>query len=344
MDANDRPRTLYPLKPLELPSLLPLDPVEPVEPVAAEVEAGLEAYRNGDPNDAMTALRQVAGAARTAGAGQAAAALAGIELGAGEPCWESLEQVAAGEDPWMGPLAGVLIAELEPEEHDRALLRGITAQLTGDVEAARALYAESDDPLATVLTGNLLIVTGDPVAAEEPLMRALRSDSAIISAYAGHLLGHLLIARNELEEAGQVLNNAFWRSHPKGTGPEGLVPWVGVRIGELLAGTFELDVVATLMEESRMDELYFTRDFFENAACFTLYSEPSLTKIGLHLFTGDFDVVHDALERLRLWSDERYERGRALAVLLGRRLLEDTDSWSDRYRPLREFIADVGGV
>lgn len=37
MDANDKPRSLYPLKFLELPALLPLDPVEPVP---AEVEPG----------------------------------------------------------------------------------------------------------------------------------------------------------------------------------------------------------------------------------------------------------------------------------------------------------------
>ncbi|MFI9590527.1 hypothetical protein [Nonomuraea sp. NPDC052265] len=341
MAANDKPRTLYPLKDLELPALLPLDPVEPVP---AEVGPGLEAYQNGDLDDAMNALREIAGTGRTAVAGHAAAALAGIELGAGLHCWESLEQVAGGEDPWLGPLAGVLITELEPQEDGRSLLRGVTAQLTGDAEAARALYAEADEELATVLIGNLLIVSGDLVAAEEPLTRALRSDNDMIAAYAGHLLSHIFIARNELEEAGNVLNDAFWRSHPRGTGPEGLVPWVGVRIGELLAGTLMLDVVDNLMEASGMSELYFTRDFFENAAFFTKYSEPSLTKIGLHLFPGDFDIVQGALERLRVWSDERYERGRALAVLLGRRLLEEENSWSDSYRPLREFVADVGGV
>ncbi|MDL4773738.1 hypothetical protein [Actinomadura xylanilytica] len=66
MDANDKPRTLYPLKFLELPALLPLDPVEPVP---AEVEPGLEAYRNGDLDDAMNALRDVAETGRTTVAG-----------------------------------------------------------------------------------------------------------------------------------------------------------------------------------------------------------------------------------------------------------------------------------
>ncbi|WP_329518805.1 hypothetical protein [Spirillospora sp. NBC_01491] len=198
----------------------------------------MEAYRNGDLDDAMNALRDVAETGRTTVAGHAAAALAGIELGAGlMNCWDSLDQVAEGEDPWLGPLAGVLLAELELREDGRSLLRGVTAQLTGDAEAARALYAEADEEIATVLLGNLLIVSGDLVAAEEPLRRALRSDNNMIAGYAGHPLGHVLISRNELEEAGNVLSDAFWRCHPRGTGPDGLVPWVGVRIGELLAGT-----------------------------------------------------------------------------------------------------------
>ncbi|MFV2173501.1 tetratricopeptide repeat protein [Actinomadura sp. LOL_016] len=340
MDAHEKPRTLYPLDNLVLPALLPLDPVEPAP---AEIAPGLEAYRNGDTGGAMDALREVAGTGRTAVAGSAAAALAGIELGAGLPCRESLEQVAAGEDPWLGPLAGVLSAELEPEEDGPALLRGVTARLTGDAEAARAHYAEADGGLATVLLGEVLLAGGDHAAAEEPLARALRSDGDMVAAYAGHLLSHILIARDDLETAGNVLNDAFWRCHPRGTGPEGLVPWVGVRIGELLAGTYMLDVVDALMEKSGMSELYFTRDFFENAFHFTKYSEPSLAKIGLFLFPGDLGPVRDALERLRAWSDERHERGRALTVLLGRRLLEDMHTREDGYRPLRELVADVGG-
>lgn len=105
-----------------------------------------------------------------------------------------------------------------------------------------------------------------------------------------------------------------------------------------------LDVVDDLMEAGGMSELYFTRDFFENAAHFTKHGGPSLTKIGLHLFPCDFDVVRDALERLSVWSDERHERGRALTVLLGRRLLVEEKPWSDYYRLWRECVADIGGA
>lgn len=89
------------------PQPLPLDPVGAMPD---EVVREVERYRAGNVDGARAALRTTAGSGRTATAGYAAAALAGIELaedGPGEPFWALLRQIAAGEDPWLGPLAPV---------------------------------------------------------------------------------------------------------------------------------------------------------------------------------------------------------------------------------------------
>lgn len=90
------------------PQPLPLDPVAALP---GEVVHEVERYRSGDVDGARKRLRSVASSGRTATTGHAAAALAGIELaedGPNEPFWKTLAQVAAGEDPWLGPLASAL--------------------------------------------------------------------------------------------------------------------------------------------------------------------------------------------------------------------------------------------
>ncbi|NUW30019.1 hypothetical protein HTZ77_01020 [Nonomuraea sp. SMC257] len=342
---------------------MPANPIPP-DPITTavpdEARPGLEAYRAGDVAEARSALRAVAGSGRTSVSGFAAAALAGIELGEDdldEPGWKLLRRVAAGEDPWLGPMAAVLPsaglyaafesldAGRRPADHP--LVRGVIAQLTADPEAAeegfiRAADLGDADPwtrdLAAALHGNLLLQTGaDPAAAEEPLTRALKSDHELYAGYAGHLLGHLLIGQGDLERAGRVLQAAHLVSHPRRAGAEGLYPWVCVRYGELLAGAPHLSVVEELMAHNGMSESYWVREAFEGAFYFTDVSRPALAEIGLSLFPADFPEVRHALERLRRWSEERYDRARALFLALHDHVADSRDA--DRSQGLRELRA-----
>lgn len=52
-------------------------------------------------------------------------------------------------------------------------------------------------------------------------------------------------------------------------------------------------------------------------------STPALADICLFLFPATFEPVHAGLERLKAWSDERYERGRRLVLTLHEHV-EDT--------------------
>ncbi|MBN6052555.1 hypothetical protein JYK22_11495, partial [Nonomuraea sp. RK-328] len=130
------------------------------------------------------------------------------------------------------------------------------------------------------------------------------------------LLGHLLIGQGDLERAGRVLQAAHLASHPRRAGTDGLYPWVCVRYGELLAGAPYLSVVEELVANNGMRESYWVREAFEGASYFTDVSRPALAEIGLSLFPADFAEVRDALERLRQWSEERYDRARALFFTL----------------------------
>ncbi|NBE56418.1 tetratricopeptide repeat protein [Streptomyces boluensis] len=341
------------------PRLLPPDPVAPVPD---EVARAVERHRSGDPDGARSALRAMADAGRTATAGHAAAALAGIELAEGgpdEPFWGALEQVAAGEDPWLGPLAAALpsmelysvLESMNPgaSPADHPVIRGLAAHLTGDQDGAEEAFEQAaaeaapgrlEDDLAHVLLGHQLLHRGANREAEEALTRVLAEEDQVFCGYARFLLGHVLVERGELDEAGTVLTQAMSETHPsEHRVEEGLHSWVGVRLGELLAGTYELDCVVEEMENGGMSELYCTRQPFESGAFFTKVSRPALAQIGLHLFPGDLDTVRSELRRLREWSDERYERGRKLCLLLGERLL--VDERDEREQALQLLLGEL---
>ncbi|MEV0701164.1 hypothetical protein AB0I53_25105 [Saccharopolyspora sp. NPDC050389] len=311
-------------------SALPLPP-DPLSPVPEEVERGRAAYRAGDSQEARTLLTEIADAGRTAVSGHAAMALAGIELGEnglGDSCRKRLDQVAAGEDPWLGPLAAVMLTpdfqSCTSADSGRVLLGSLAAQLTGALEAARNGFEQAADAhegtdsgdVANILLGNLLLQSGDQVAALKPLRSARQMCDGLFAGYAGYLEGHVLIGQDEKERAGQVLNYAHGESHPARDGGKGLHPWVAVRFGELLAGDTWLDLVYDQMENSGVSEGVVVREPFESALTFTEISNPALVDVGLHLFPGDFEPVHAALDRLKTWSDERYERARRLVLAL----------------------------
>ncbi|RCV50270.1 tetratricopeptide repeat protein [Marinitenerispora sediminis] len=278
---------------------LPLPP-DPLSPVPDEVERGLAAHRAGDAPEARALLTAIAGAGRSAASGHAAMALAGIELGEnglGGPCRKWLEQVAAGEDPWLGPLAAVLLApDLQPDTplgSDRVLLQSLAAQLTGDPDTARAGFEQAADihqgtgtgALAGLFLGNLLIQSGDPAAALKPLRNAREMCDPLFAGYAGYLEGHVLIGQGEVNQAGEVLQEAHDDSHPVCAGSAGLHPWGAVRFGELLAGdTASLDLGYDQMEASGVSEGVVVREPFESALYHQELSRPALGDIGLYLF------------------------------------------------------------
>jgi hypothetical protein len=334
---------------------LPLSP-DPLSPVPDEVERGLASYRAGDVPEARAVLAEIAGTGRTAVSGHAAMALAGIELGEngldgnGRP-W--LEQVAAGEDPWLGPLAAVLLTpdfrSCASSDSDRVLLRSLEAQLTGDLDTARsgfeqaATVHEGTDPgdVASLLLGNLLLQSGDSASAHEPLRYARNMCDGLFAGYAGYLEGYVLIEQGEKNEAGKVLGYAHRESHPARGGSAGLHPWVAVRFGELVAGdTFALDLVYDQMANSGVSEGEVVREPFESAYHFQEVSRPALAGVGLNLFPADFEPVHAGLERLKTWSDERFERGRALVLALHRQVEDDRDD--ERTRGLKELREKLG--
>ncbi|ATW48947.1 hypothetical protein CGZ69_14540 [Streptomyces peucetius subsp. caesius ATCC 27952] len=310
---------------------LPL-PADLLSPVPDEVERGLAAFRADDAPQARALLTTIAGVGRTAVSGHAAMALAGIELGENGldgSCRTWLEQVAAGEDPWLGPLAAVILAPVFQSyvsaDSDRVLLRSLAAQLTGDLDTARNgfeqavnLYQDTEiGDLANLLLGSLLLHSGDPAAALEPLRHARQWCDLLFAGYAGYLEGHILMGQDEKDQAGQVLQDAHSKSHPARAGSEGLHPWVALRFGELLAGeAFSLDLVDDQMESSGVDEGTVVREPFESGLYFQQVSRPALVDVGFHLFPAEFGPVHAGLERLKTWSDERYERGRRLILAL----------------------------
>ncbi|MER7078532.1 hypothetical protein SAMN02982929_05243 [Saccharopolyspora kobensis] len=323
-------------------------PPDPLSPIPDAVERELAAYRVGDTGKAKAALSTIAESGRTAVAGHAAMALAGVELtenGLGEECEKWLEQVAAGEDPWLGPLAVVMLsADFDdgvagPEP----VLDHLASQLTGDLAAAREGFERSlahleeawaneaeydDDAISTILRqrditklllGNLLIQAGDSAAALEPLSSARSHCDGLLAAYAGHLEAHVLIEQGKNEPASEVLSYAFGESLPANSRADGLTRWVGIRYGEHLAGNPWMDIVADQVEDNPgVTEGTVVRGPFETACHFEALSRPALAEIGLHLFPAspDFEPVHATLERLKTWSDERHERARRLIFVL----------------------------
>jgi hypothetical protein len=312
---------------------LPLAP-DPLSPVPDDVEHALAAYRAGDAPQARALLTTIAGTGRTSASGHAAMALAGIELGENGldgSCRKWLEQVAAGEDPWLGPLAAVMLAPdfqpYAPLDSNRVVLRSLAAQLTGDLDLARDGFEEAagahqgteTGQLAGLLLGNLLLQSGDQAAALDRLSYARQRYDGLFAGYAGYLEAHILIGQDEKNQAGNVLDYAHGQSHPATSGSEGLHPWVAVRFGELLAGaSTSLDLVYDQMENSGVSEATVVREPFESALDYKEISRPALIDIGFHLFPAPAEVepVHAGLERLKTWSDERHERGRRLVLAL----------------------------
>ncbi|HEX6685507.1 MAG TPA: hypothetical protein VF062_22160 [Candidatus Limnocylindrales bacterium] len=294
---------------------LPLPP-DPLSPVPDEVERGLAAYRAGDAPQARALLTTIAGTGRTTVSGHAAMALAGIELsenGLGGSCQTWLEQVAAGEDPWLGPLAAVMLTpsfqSCTSWDPDRVILQSLAAQLTGDLDTARAGFEhaatdrtdeETDDltygrlmnyrDLANLLLGNLLLQSGDQAAALEPLSDARSNCDGLFAGYAGYLEGHVLIGRDKMDQAGKVLQYAHSESHPARGGSMGLHPWVAVRFGELLAGHASiLDLVDDQRESSGVSVATVVREPFESALYQTEVSRPAIVDVGFHLFPRNSD-------------------------------------------------------
>ncbi|MDA3644982.1 hypothetical protein LZ318_03625 [Saccharopolyspora indica] len=337
-------------------------PPDPLSPVPEAVERELATYRAGDAGRAKAALTTIAESGRTAVAGHAAMALAGVELtenGLSASCGKWLEQVAAGEDPWLGPLAVVMLSS-DFEEHiagPEPLLDHLAGQLTGDRASAREGFERSlaaleeawaneseydDDAISAILNqrditklllGNLLIQTGDSAAALEPLSSARSHCDGLLAAYAGHLEAHVLIEQEKDEPAAEVLSYAYGESIPANSGAEGLAQWIGIRYGEHLAGNPWMDIVADQVEDiPAVTEAVVVRDRFEGAHFFTKLSRPALAAIGLHLFpaSADFEPVHAALERLKTWSDERHERARRLILVLHQYVEDSRDEEKTR--------------
>ncbi|MER7013177.1 hypothetical protein ABT324_17290 [Saccharopolyspora sp. NPDC000359] len=344
---------------------LPLPP-DPLSPIPGEVELGLTAYRAGDVAQARASLGTIAESGRTAVSGHAAMALAGVELsenGLSAGCETWLEQVAAGEDPWLGPLAVVMLSA-DFEEYiagPEPLLDHLAGQLTGDLAAARegferslarleeAWENESDDTvleqrdIARLLLGNVLIQSGDSSAALEPLSSARSHCDGLLAAYAGHLEGHVLIDLGKNERASEVLSYTFGESLPANSRADGMTRWVGIRFGEHLAGHPWMDIVTDQVEDvPAATEGTVVRDPFETACQFEALSRPALADIGLHLFPAgaDFEPVHAALERLKAWSDERNDRARRLILVLH----QYVDDWRDeeKTRALAELRKQLG--
>lgn len=338
-----------------MPALLPPDPIEPTPP---EVEAALRTYREGDIPEARTALEKVAASGRTAASCHATAALAGIEFGVDRPGehtsdraepWEPLKVVVAGEDPWLGPLAAALLTPENRAALDRDLLLGLNAQLTGDRDTARTAFesaaARPDNmhaDLADVLLGNLLLTGPTPFEAEVPLTRAQGSDTPVRSAYAGHLLGALHLARDELALAANVLDKACKSARSGKSGSEALHPWLCVRYGELLAVEgYVLDVLDDELDENGLSVSTLVRERFEGAGQFTGVECPALGEIGEHLSYADFDRVRSALGRLWTWSDERYDRARRLVLALYQHARVPDDHLDERSDDLSALMADL---
>lgn len=92
-------------------------------------------------------------------------------------------------------------------DEGRTLLPSLTAQLTGDPDTARDGFervfktrkgTDSGD-VAGVLLGNLLIQSGDPAAALEPLSYTRRMCDGTLAGYAATLRGTSLSAGRERE-------------------------------------------------------------------------------------------------------------------------------------------------
>ncbi|WP_329519122.1 tetratricopeptide repeat protein [Spirillospora sp. NBC_01491] len=279
-----------------------------------EVGRGVEAAREGDPCSARELLDAHTGKGRNSAAMRADLALAALDPS--DPlAVQRLRRVAAGEDPEAGPWASVALSVLG----DEALRRGMAAEHLGDAEGARAIY-ESGGDLGGVLLGRLL---GD----REILARGLETDDPLAGSYAGYLLGGLLDAGGEHGEARAVLGRACERALATRESPYGILPWIAVRLGELLTG-----------REAAIEEI---REAFVLAQPLVEIADPSLAAVGLGTLDGNPYAVRGALEWLRAWSGEYHACGVRLATGLGARVVEASDRPADHSlnQVLRELDA-----
>jgi hypothetical protein len=100
-----------------------------------------------------------------------------------------------------------------------------------------------------------------------------------------------------------------------------------------------VDVIYDQVEESGVDEGVVIREPFESARHQREVSAPALADIGLFLFPATFEPVHAGLERLKAWSDERYERGRRLVFTLHTHVEDSRDA--ERTQGLAELLAKL---
>ncbi|MFG3703876.1 hypothetical protein ACGF7U_03950 [Micromonospora sp. NPDC047670] len=96
------------------------------------------------------------------------------------------------------------------------------------------------------------------------------------------------------------------------------------------------------MENSGVSTGVVVREPFEAVLDRTEVSRPALVDVGFHLFPApaEFGPVHAGLERLKTWSDERYERGRRLVLVLHSFVEDPRDE--KRTRGLAELWQKLG--
>ncbi|MFG2003948.1 tetratricopeptide repeat protein [Spirillospora sp. NPDC048911] len=290
-----------------------------------EVERGVAAARAGDAGSARELLNGHTGRGRTSTGMRAdltLAALTALEAGPRDSSSpssglvvECLRRVAAGEDPEAAPQASMALSALA----DASLRRAMAAEQLGDAETARAIYESGGEP-ATVLLGRLL---GD----REILARAQRADDPLAASYAGYLLGGLLIDAEEYGEAREVLGRACEAAQATRENPYGILPWIAVRLGELLAG-----------QDAPIEEI---RDAFVLAQPLMEIADPALAAVGLNTLDGNPYAVQGALKWLEAWSGERHAHGCRLATMLGARVVEASDEPADH--PLNRMLRELDG-
>ncbi|MEU6034064.1 tetratricopeptide repeat protein [Actinomadura sp. NPDC047616] len=282
---------------------------------ADEVERGVEAARAGDVDSARELLSAHTGKGRTSAGMRAGLTLAALAPSSGLAV-ECLRRVASGEDPEAAPQASVALSVLD----DESLQRAIAAEHLGDTETARSIY-EAGGELATVLLGRLL---GD----REILARAQGADDALAASYAGYLLGGLLIASGEHDEAIGVLSRACETARATRESPYGILPWIAVRLGELL-----------VEREAAIEEI---REAFVLAQPLMEIADPALAAVGLGALNGNPYAVQGALEWLKAWNGERHAHGSRLATSLGARIVETSDEPGDH--PLTQVLRELDGA
>ncbi|MEV0401126.1 tetratricopeptide repeat protein [Actinoallomurus sp. NPDC050550] len=168
---------------------------------------------------------------------------------------------------------------------------------------------------------------GDARRARELLAEAQDSADPLASSYAGYVLGGMLIASGEARTAEAVLRRACDTALRTRESSYGLLPWIAVRLGELLAE-----------REAGLEEI---REAFALAQPLREIADPGLATVGLGVLDANPYAVRGALEWLRAWSGERHAHGCRLATRLGARIVEDSDDPSGH--PLADLLRELDG-